>query len=83
LHPSGPNSGIQDEVAQAKLHGCPPQFCYIDDVHSWSTNELTINWNSSRAWISSFIADQPRDGDPNNGKAADVTGARVNSTPAG
>jgi hypothetical protein len=31
----------------------------------------------------SFIADQPRDGDPNNGKADDVTEARVNSTPAG
>jgi hypothetical protein len=26
-----------------------PQFCYIDDIHSWSTNELTINWNSSLA----------------------------------
>jgi endoglucanase len=54
----GPNSGIEDEVAQAKLNGCRPQLCYIDDVRSWSTNELTINWNSALAWVSSFIADQ-------------------------
>ncbi|PZM96104.1 MAG: glycosyl hydrolase family 5 [Actinobacteria bacterium] len=54
----GPNSWIQDPVAQQKLSGCAPQFCYIDDIESWSTNELTINWNASLAWIASFIADQ-------------------------
>ncbi len=54
----GPNSGIQDPVAQAKLEGCKPQFCYIDDIESWSTNELTINWNSPLSWISAFVADQ-------------------------
>jgi endoglucanase len=25
---------------------------------SWSTNELTINWNSPLVWVASFIADQ-------------------------
>ena len=54
----GPNSSIQDPVAQALLRGCKPQFCYIDDIESWSTNELTINWNSPLSWISAFIADQ-------------------------
>ncbi|WP_157529843.1 glycoside hydrolase family 9 protein [Microtetraspora niveoalba] len=54
----GPNSSIQDPVAQAKLKGCEPQFCYIDDIESWSTNELTINWNSPLSWISAFVADQ-------------------------
>jgi endoglucanase len=54
----GPNSSIQDPIAQAKLQGCKPQFCYIDDIESWSTNELTINWNSPLSWISAFIADQ-------------------------
>jgi endoglucanase len=34
------------------------QFCYIDDIQSWSTNELTINWNAPLAWIASWIADQ-------------------------
>ncbi|KAA9373559.1 glycosyl hydrolase family 5 [Microbispora cellulosiformans] len=54
----GPNSSIQDPVAQAKLRGCVAQFCYIDDIGSWATNELTINWNSPMSWISAFIADQ-------------------------
>ncbi len=54
----GPNSSIQDPVAQRKLKGCAPQFCYIDDIESWSTNELTINWNAPLAWMAAFIADQ-------------------------
>jgi len=54
----GPNSSIQDPVAQALLQGCAPQFCYIDDIESWSTNELTINWNSPLSWVSAFVADQ-------------------------
>jgi endoglucanase len=54
----GPNSQLQDEVAGAQLRGCKPQLCYLDDIKSWSTNELTINWNASLAWVSSFVADQ-------------------------
>ena len=40
------------------LAGCAPQFCYIDDIESWSTNELAINWNAALAWVASFAADQ-------------------------
>jgi endoglucanase len=54
----GPNSSIQDPIAQQFLRGCAPQFCFIDHIESWSTNELTINWNAPLAWIASFIADQ-------------------------
>jgi endoglucanase len=54
----GPNSSIQDPYAQSKLTGCVGQFCYIDDIQSWSTNELTINWNSALAWVAAFVADQ-------------------------
>ncbi|MFG2044189.1 glycoside hydrolase family 9 protein [Dactylosporangium sp. NPDC048998] len=54
----GPNSQLQDEVASAALKDCKPQLCYMDDIQSWSTNELTINWNASLAWVSSFVADQ-------------------------
>lgn len=53
----GPNSGIQDPVAQANLQGCAPQACYIDDIGSWSTNETTINWNAALAWYASWAAD--------------------------
>ncbi|WP_320773658.1 glycoside hydrolase family 9 protein [Streptomyces sp. CRN 30] len=54
----GPNSSIQDPLAQAKLQGCVGQFCYIDDIQSWSTNELTINWNAALARVAAFVADQ-------------------------
>ncbi|MFK0115549.1 glycoside hydrolase family 9 protein [Streptomyces sp. NPDC090994] len=54
----GPNSSIQDPLAQAKLQGCVGQFCYIDDIQSWSTNETTINWNAALARMAAFVADQ-------------------------
>jgi endoglucanase len=56
----GPNSleNTWDPVAQRLLRGCAPQFCYIDDIESWSTNEITINWNSALSWVASFVADQ-------------------------
>ncbi|GGU43437.1 glycoside hydrolase family 9 protein [Lentzea flava] len=50
----GPNSGLQDPVAQQNLPGCAPAKCYIDDIGSWSTNEVAINWNSALAWVSAF-----------------------------
>ncbi|QSB14629.1 glycoside hydrolase family 9 protein [Natronosporangium hydrolyticum] len=59
----GPNSGIQDPVAQANLQGCAPQACYIDDIGSWSTNETTINWNAALSWYASWAADMA-DGAP-------------------
>jgi len=54
----GPNSGIQDPLAQQKLQGCAAQFCYIDDIQSYATNELAINWNAPLAWVSGFLAGQ-------------------------
>ncbi|HTV18414.1 MAG TPA: glycoside hydrolase family 9 protein [Polyangiaceae bacterium] len=54
----GPNSELQDPLAASLLAGCAPQFCYIDDINSWSTNELAINWNAALAWVASFVADQ-------------------------
>jgi endoglucanase len=57
----GPNAtavSTGDPVAAQKLVGCVPQFCYIDDIGSYSTNELAINWNSTLTWVASFVADQ-------------------------
>lgn len=59
----GPNSGIEDPIAQANLQGCAPQACYIDHIDSWSTNETTINWNAALAWYASWAADMA-DGAP-------------------
>ncbi|MEL6892988.1 MAG: glycoside hydrolase family 9 protein, partial [Actinomycetota bacterium] len=63
----GPNSiaELWDPVAQSLFarQGCAPQQCYVDDIGSWSTNELTINWNAPMAWVANFLADQD-DGAP-------------------
>jgi endoglucanase len=65
----GPNSIAEqwDPTAQRLfgMQGCAPQFCYVDDINSWSTNELAINWNAPLAWLASFVADQDEaDGSP-------------------
>jgi endoglucanase len=54
----GPNSGLQDPLSGVKLAGCVAQFCYLDDINAYSTNEIAINWNSALSWVSSFLADQ-------------------------
>ncbi|MFI8825490.1 glycoside hydrolase family 9 protein [Streptomyces sp. NPDC053431] len=54
----GPNSGLQDSVAQEKLAGCAPAACYVDDIGSYSTNEVAINWNAPLAWLSAYAAER-------------------------
>jgi endoglucanase len=58
----GPNStaaSTGDPVATPLFkNGCAAQFCYIDDIGSWATNEITVNWNAPLSWVSSFLADQ-------------------------
>jgi endoglucanase len=54
----GPNDDLQDPFVADLLEGCVGQFCYVDDIQSFSTNEVAINWNSALAWVSSFLADQ-------------------------
>lgn len=56
----GPNSSIQDPVAQGLFAaaGCAPQTCYVDNIESWSTNEIAINWNAALAQFASYLADQ-------------------------
>jgi endoglucanase len=56
----GPNSSIQDPVAQALFaeQGCAPQLCYVDDIQSWSTNEITINWNAALGQMATWLAEQ-------------------------
>jgi endoglucanase len=56
----GPDSALQDPVAQQNLAGCAPATCYIDDIYSYSTNEIAINWNSALGWVAAFAADSAR-----------------------
>jgi endoglucanase len=60
--PNGTALTTGDPVAAPKLTGRVQQFCYIDDIGSWSTNELTINWNAPLSWMGSFLADVGREG---------------------
>ncbi|WP_422774706.1 glycoside hydrolase family 9 protein [Plantactinospora sp. WMMC1484] len=54
----GANASLDDPFAEQLLEGCAPMFCYVDDIASYATNEVAINWNSALAWIASFLADQ-------------------------
>jgi endoglucanase len=53
----GPNADVQDPVAKP-LQGRPPAKCWVDDIGSYSTNEVAINWNAALAWVSAFLDDE-------------------------
>ena len=56
----GPNSSIQDPVAQALFgeQGCAPQTCYVDDIQAWSVNEITVNWNAALSQMAAWLTEQ-------------------------
>ncbi|THY12753.1 Six-hairpin glycosidase [Aureobasidium pullulans] len=54
----GANESPDDPPANDVLKNCVGQFCYVDDVNSYSTNEVAINWGSALAWVASWAADQ-------------------------
>lgn len=51
----GPNAGKEDPEAAANLVGCVSLKCYIDNVKAYSTNEVTVNWNSPLAWSAAYL----------------------------
>ncbi|GHB16250.1 endoglucanase [Streptomyces clavifer] len=61
-----------DPVAVEKLGGCAPAMCYLDDIGSWATNEVTINWNAPLAFIASYL-DDAGDGRRNASRGCEVT----------
>jgi endoglucanase len=55
----GPNSGLQDPTIRAAgFKGRPPQKCFVDHIESWSSNEVTINWNAPFAWVVAYLDEQ-------------------------
>lgn len=52
----GPNVNPSDPIAIEKIAGNPPARRYIDHIDSYSTNEVTINWNSPLAWVASYLS---------------------------
>jgi endoglucanase len=60
----GPNSSPSDDAAaEVGLSNLPPSKRYLDVIGSYSTNEVTINWNASLAWVATFL-DEKRDWTP-------------------
>lgn len=52
----GPFRTPCDEPAMAAIpKGTPPMKCYIDHVGSYSTNEITIYWNTPLAFILAYF----------------------------
>lgn len=52
----GPNGAPSDPIAMEKVSGNPPARRYIDHIDSYSTNEVTINWNAPLAWVAAYLA---------------------------
>jgi len=52
----GPFKTPADEAAREKIPaGTPPMKCYLDDVGSYSTNEITIYWNSPAIFMTGYL----------------------------
>ncbi len=47
----GPDSALEDPAAQSYLAGSAPAACFIDNDQSYSTNEVTIYWNSPLVYL--------------------------------
>lgn len=79
----GPNSGLQDPVAQRNLQACvpAPATCYTDDIGSYSTNEVAVNWNSALAWLTAFADAESRTAHPWPGQRTAAAPAKVLASP--
>lgn len=51
----GPCAGLYDDVAQEYLQNQPPAKCFIDHVESYSTNEITVYWNSPAVFVGAYL----------------------------
>ena len=70
----GPNSGLEDPWVQGsgwKQGSRPAAKCFMDNIESWSTNEVTINWNAPFAWITSYMDDNGKQSGP-SGTIGDI-----------
>ncbi len=54
----GPNKGLNDEAAKKLIPvGTPPAKCFIDHTDSYSTNEITIYWNTAALFVAAYIGE--------------------------
>ncbi|MCM1179769.1 MAG: glycoside hydrolase family 9 protein [Clostridium sp.] len=51
----GPDSDLEDPYAKAVLADAPAAKCYVDNVQSYSCNEVTIYWNSPLVYLMAAV----------------------------
>lgn len=52
----GPDQYLDDPVLQSHFNNStPPALCYIDDVGSYASNEIAINWNAPLVFVSGYF----------------------------
>lgn len=52
----GPNRRPGDPIARELIPvGTAPMKCFVDRMESYSTNEITIYWNSSAVYVTAFL----------------------------
>jgi endoglucanase len=51
----GPNGSPADDTAIKAVVNLPTSRRYIDNIGSYSTNEVAINWNAPLAWVSAYL----------------------------
>lgn len=52
----GPNFNPADPPSDAAdLMSQPPSKRYLDDLQSYTTNEVAINWNAPLVWVAAFL----------------------------
>lgn len=52
----GVNQNLEDSAAKAYCQGLPAAKCYVDNAESYSTNEITIYWNSPLTYLVSLTS---------------------------
>ena len=57
----GPNRQRRDDVLKKLEFGTPNARCFADDLHSYASNEIAINWNAPLAFVlAAFLPDYVR-----------------------
>lgn len=52
----GPNQYLNDPILQQHFNqSTPPALCYIDDVGSYASNEIAINWNAPLVFVAGYF----------------------------
>jgi endoglucanase len=53
----GPNQNRDDDALKAKFTAStPPALVYLDDVNSYASNEIAINWNAPLVFVAGYFA---------------------------